>query len=293
MKRLSALRWNRPIPFPRREFGSNPELLDFALDLIRPRIAMRGLFRIPSLVFAVVISCAAACTLLIAPALCPGSRRVGFSCAMLPFASARLPLYKGACGCVCARWGRVRIELRPSLHLKHDRLGRVGSEETRTLQDGAALSMVSFASSSSSPESAPALLSSPRRNIRSRTCGPSPLDLALPLPPLKRLPARAVSLPIAPLSLPSLTAIHTHTILHIADSLRAGIARLLPHMHRFRSAYAHRALFFEHNERNGDFVRGWMQVPPDRGLSTRGAIAQEGEDTLFRRRWIPFRCWLR
>src|SRR5258707_8378588 len=95
---------------------------------------------------------------------------------------------------------------------------------------------------------------------------PRPLDLALPLPPLKRLPARALSLPIALLSLPSLAATQAHTVLHIAGFLRTRLARLLSSMYGLRSAYARRMLFFKCNERNGDFVRGWMQVTRDRGV---------------------------
>jgi len=120
--------------------GSNPEPLEFALVPIRPHIAIRELFRIPGLVFPVVIQAwplvLARCARFVS-----GAR---FSCAMLPFASARLRLYKGACGCICARRRRARTESSLGLRFQHDCLRKVGWKKTRTLEVGSESSMVHF-----------------------------------------------------------------------------------------------------------------------------------------------------
>jgi hypothetical protein len=71
---------------------------------------------------------------------------------------------------------------------------------------------------------------------------PCPYDLALGAPPLKRLPARVLALPIA-CNPPrrALPAAHPHAISHLA-------IRLL-RTHRLRNADACGVLLFERNER--------------------------------------------
>jgi hypothetical protein len=107
---------------------------------------------------------------------------------------------------------------------------------------------------------------------------PFPLDLALPAPPLKRLQTRFLALPISLGPFRTLTATRTHTILHRARLLLAGLALRLSLTHRFHSAQVRRVLFFESNERGGNLVRGGVQITRDgAGVGAGGAVAQEGE----------------
>ena len=78
---------------------------------------------------------------------------------------------------------------------------------------------------------------------------PCPYDLALGVPPLKRLPTRVLALPIA-CNLPrgALPAAHPHAIPHLARRLRAGLATRLLRTRRLSSADVHGVFFFEHNE---------------------------------------------
>src|SRR6266850_229496 len=65
---------------------------------------------------------------------------------------------------------------------------------------------------------------------------PCPLDLALPAPLLKRLQTRFLALPISLGPFRTLTATHTHAILHRAPLLLAGLALRLSLARRLHSA---------------------------------------------------------
>jgi len=101
--------------------GSNPEPLEFALLPIRPHIAIRELFRIPGLVFAVVIQ-ARPLVLARCARFVSGLETRRFSAA-----GCRRSLRR-ACACIKA----------------HDRLRKVDWEKTRTLEGGSESSMVHF-----------------------------------------------------------------------------------------------------------------------------------------------------
>jgi len=108
---------------------------------------------------------------------------------------------------------------------------------------------------------------------------PCPHDLALLAPPLKRLPARVLAVPIARKPLRStLPAAHTHAIPHLASRVRACLALRLLRTSRLRSADARRVLLFERNERRGDLVRGWVQVTRDRRRTAAAVSVAEEEE---------------
>jgi hypothetical protein len=109
-----------------------------------------------------------------------------------------------------------------------------------------------------------------------------------PLPTRPRAPRTTAQMPPRPRPGPPYRAqlpappptrgAHTHAIPHLASRLRACLALRLLRTSKLRSADTRRVLLFEHNERRGDIVRGWVQVARDRRRAAAAvSVAEEGE----------------
>jgi hypothetical protein len=121
---------------PAQVIGSNVEPLEFALDLIRPRIATCGLPRIPGLIFAVVIHARLRALSRSAPfASKLEPRRVQPRETASRF-GALASHVKAPADASARGGGRAWTDLRPGLRLRYHHLGRACPEDTRTPQEG-------------------------------------------------------------------------------------------------------------------------------------------------------------
>ena len=188
----------------------NAEPLEFALDLIRPRIATCGLPRIPGLISAVIIHAR-----LLALAHCAPfasklePRRVQPRDTVARFGALTSHI-KAPADASARGGGRAWTELRLGIRLRYHRLGRACPEETRTPREGATffffllVARVSSFSARLVPDAKFDREPAAQRRPSAPARPPSP---ARPRPPIATAhmpPCARCNLPIALLSLPSL-----------------------------------------------------------------------------------------